>query len=75
MLTDHTVRIVDRARRHDGQHSDTDASASPEGAVADIGAEIAASMRADLRATTDVGDLPRRLLWAAMYVHDLELRL
>ena len=61
---------------HDGQHGDTEASRSPEGAVADIGAEIAGiHEQADQRATTDVGDLPRRLLWAAMYVHDLELRL
>jgi Fusaric acid resistance protein-like len=38
----------------------------------DVGRSVASALRAEVDPNPGLGELPRRLLWAAMYVHDVE---
>ncbi|MET0326489.1 MAG: FUSC family protein [Ilumatobacteraceae bacterium] len=72
VLAERLERVVDRASRPSAPSDDGDVIAP----TIDAGAarEVVASIRREIRPGVELGDVPRRLVWASMYVHDLERR-
>lgn len=77
---DRTKGLLPATRHVLGEHAtqvteSTVADAPHPAALPDIGRSVASTLRVEIDPGVDVGDLPKRVLWTAMYIHDVERRL
>lgn len=66
VLEEHAARVVARVAEI--------RSPNDEAGAADVGSSVASTMHTEIDPLVDLGDLPERILWAAMYVHDVDRR-